>query len=332
LQIVPHLPSQLSLLDLGCLTRLNYQCLQLLHAHCKNLKSLCLYNCWKVQDQEFSQFFLNCPSSLTDLSLRSCLKIGDSSLIQLAARCSQLENLDLTNLEKISDTSLHHLLEKNTNLRELKLRNCHKITHNTLESIAKYCPNLELLDYTGCPVDNEVLSDVARACSKIQELTFRDCTNLQDSSIKNVGKCLGKNLLRLDFTNCSLLTDECLITIGKKCIFLVRLDLQGCHKISDIGIKYLLVGCTRLEKLDMHGCISVTEDGVISILGTCIFMHKLNVLKLKVGRRLLDVLRQWKTHKLKFYLGECQLEVTSEDCAEVQAENPCVNIHYLNKF
>ncbi|UJR37696.1 hypothetical protein I4U23_030391 [Adineta vaga] len=93
------------------------------------------------------------------------------------------------------------------------------------------------------------------------------------------------SLRKIRLQNCSQITDESVIAIGRYCLRLIELDLSGCLQISDQGI-IALQQITHLRSLALTQT-RITDESLMSI-GQSTFHYTLNEINLKMCREITD--------------------------------------------
>ena len=113
-----------------------------------NLNSLC-FNWCNITDVSLAgvggQY-----SNLRSLNLSDCMNITDTSLREVARRCStNLQTLDLksgsyNSPSRITDASVLEVARQCSNLQTLNLGCCSKITDTSVMEVARRCSNLQI--------------------------------------------------------------------------------------------------------------------------------------------------------------------------------------------
>lgn len=85
------------------------------------------------------------------------------------------------------------------------------------------------------------------ACTRLQFLNLQDCTALTDESILQLGRYC-RRLQLLNLSGCQLLTDKAVSSVGSGCGRLVSLNISRCVKISDKGVRSIATGYVRTKK------------------------------------------------------------------------------------
>jgi hypothetical protein len=102
-----------------------------------------------VTDERFKRFIEQFPR-LTSIDLRWCKQITDTSVIEIAKRCSQLTLINLNNCNQITDASVIEIAKGCSQLTSINLYCCQKITDTSIIEIAKGCSHLTSIDLGGC--------------------------------------------------------------------------------------------------------------------------------------------------------------------------------------
>jgi hypothetical protein len=74
-EINPEFVSPLKTLDLANVNKLRGPFLSFAGVHLIELESLNLFNCWKINDQNFLEFATVCSTKLIDICVRGCVKL-----------------------------------------------------------------------------------------------------------------------------------------------------------------------------------------------------------------------------------------------------------------
>jgi len=74
------------------------------------------------------------------------------------------------------------------------------------------------------------------------------------------------NLQRLDFTDCTIINDDCILAITYYAgVGLKSLKLKGCFRIKDIACTHIADNAINLTELDLSFCRKLTDKGIIAI-------------------------------------------------------------------
>ncbi|EFC36530.1 predicted protein [Naegleria gruberi] len=245
---------------------------------CKSVKKLILDNCWQVSEESLKEI-----SNLSDLYHLDTtgLRITNKVLKVIADSVSSNEKFTHFICESnynATDEGLQILLEKFPSLKYLNLNRWEKLTDVSLENIGKYlkCPKkLGLIQgfkskarYTSqglrkaltsksvtCltlqSVDdiNQAMTVLSESTPLLEELSVSGNENLNDDAVEIL--CEGCKYLRvIDFSQCSLLSDEALnaVSILKN---LREINIVECEEVTCDGIEVMLDACNYVSRVNI---------------------------------------------------------------------------------
>lgn len=189
---------------------------------------------------------------LTELSLEN-IKIADWEYLW---RLKNLKKLSFQN-SHINDVCFQGIVTLQS-LQELQLVQCSEITGRCLSYISQV--RISKLVYAYQELfhsEDERIQDLSSLFDlKYLSLEF---TGINDRLVTNI-QCNLKNLIVLNVSWCSDLTDSCFINISQL-IFLQNLNVSRCTRITDAGVLYLS-DLKSLEWLDISGCSVITDKGL----------------------------------------------------------------------
>lgn len=118
-------------------------------------------------------------------------------------------------------------------------------THRTFP----YATFVKRLNFSmiGSDMTDVILGQLA-PCVRLERLTVQGNKVITDLGVVNLlSSC--RNLVALDFSECSQLTDGALWAVGANCPRLQGINLSGCVKMTDSGITAIAVGCPSLRRV-----------------------------------------------------------------------------------
>lgn len=198
-----------------CLSLTDWSIIRIIQAN-PSIQSLSIDDGWCISDSSVTAIAATLGKSLTTLSLSNCRKtytITDTSMIELAKSCHQLQSLSLAYLSSLSDASVI--------------------------ALAYHCTGLQVLDLSG----NRTISDaaivaVSQHCSAIHTLALGLCRNISDTSITAISqRCLG--LRSLNVTGNSRVTNVCIIAMSELSHNLRSLNVTHCSLITSKAVGLL---------------------------------------------------------------------------------------------
>jgi len=158
-------------------------------------------------------------------------RITDTSVMEVARQCSNLQSLNLGYCENVTDASVMEVARRCSNLQTLDLNSCRNITDASVMEVARGCLNLKTFLAPGSITDASLL-EVARRCSNLQTLNLFCCHNITDVSLLEVAKGCS-NLQSLNLSNCQgNITDASVLEVARRCSNLQTLDLGFCMNIT----------------------------------------------------------------------------------------------------
>jgi len=193
---------------------------------------------------------------LRALQIRSCLRIDDSTIAELAAGLPNLEKLDIGYCQKVGDGGLQALKALRW-LRELNLEYCDRISDVGVTQTLPSLPKLQILSLEGTRVRNDSVQVLAR-CPGLQEI------NLSRTSVSGDAMAAGfkhmKQLHRVVLECCLQLTSAAFVGIAKQCPHLQQATLRGSQKLTDEALAELSQ-CQNLETLIVSDIKGLTFRG-----------------------------------------------------------------------
>lgn len=169
---------------------------------------------------------------------------------------------------------LQKLLKKNPDPLLLNLSYCFKIQDSHLSALP---PSLHHLILSNLSITDRAIDIVIKKCENLENLDLSDCLLLTDQSLKTIGY-EAKKLKTLILNGITDITDQGLHYLAP--ISLHTLSLAGIHNITNEGLKYF----SSLQSLTLS-CKNVTDEGLKSVLTKC---KKLETLVIYDGEGLTD--------------------------------------------
>ena len=108
-------------------------------------------------------------------------------------------------------------------------------------------------------------------------LNLTDCSNITDLSVSEVARrCSKLHTLNLSSYG-SYITDLSVSEVARRCSKLHTLDLEGCWKITDASVSEVARLCSKLHTLNLRWCESITDASVSEVARRCSKLHTLNL-------------------------------------------------------
>jgi hypothetical protein len=170
--------------------------------------------------------------------------VTDKTLADIAEYCPSLQNLSLRGCRNITDNGLRYLTRGKLrhSLRSINLSGCNKITDYGLALVSKLCVHLQTISLDGCiRISNAGIIVLLKSFalsrwpgsfrSKLQDISYRRCTNMSSTTIQYMARTCGPSLLKLDLATSGTIGDSEIKAISDYCINLQHLNLAR-KKIS----------------------------------------------------------------------------------------------------
>ncbi|XP_054843773.1 LOW QUALITY PROTEIN: dynein regulatory complex subunit 6 [Eublepharis macularius] len=188
---------------------------------------------------------------------------------------SNLRELTLANCSNVTNSSLINIAQRCTSLMYLNMRSCQAVTDSGIEVLATL-PSLTHINISGIDVSDQTLEALGRN-GKIKEITISECKSISDGGIKKFSVDV-KNLDCMDFSFCQQLSNHSIKHLVFNCHKLTSLTMVGCPRVTDVGVQYLAAACTYLHYLDISGCIQITDKALKSLWKGCLQLRILKML------------------------------------------------------
>jgi hypothetical protein len=160
-----------------------------------------------------------------------------------------------------------------SHIRDLQLCNCTKLTSPFLKSLPLMLKRLEKLHLCQLrSVDDSVVLNVIKSCSRLTSLSFFGCQNITDLGLKELYTL--KYLEQFSLGNCPRITDQSIMKLGSS--LLKDLTLRGCHRLTSSSIKEVVRRSPSLEKLNLQG-LAITDSLLVDITQYCLQLTSLNI-------------------------------------------------------
>ncbi|MDB6080792.1 MAG: F-box/LRR-repeat protein 7-like [Chlamydiia bacterium] len=223
--------------------------------------------------------------------------VTDEWLDRLGKNCSQLENLYIS-INTVTDKGTEAIAKNCKKLRKLELLNAFEITGDGLCKIMQDCKldslvlensklsdrdlanmsgygkqllNLELYDCES--ITDKGLEAIASGFTQLEALTIEKNDHITDSGVESLTQC--KQLIKLNFTMCELITNKGLDKIITNCPNLIHFSLLYCEKveITDRELYEISVYCPQLIDLQFNGKHLITKRGIDDLTKNGKFVH-----------------------------------------------------------
>ncbi|KAK9353737.1 hypothetical protein V1523DRAFT_433187 [Lipomyces doorenjongii] len=257
---------------------------------------------------------------------------SDQMMTSIADACCELERLTLASCRRLTDASLVSAVSNNPSLIAIDLSHVELLTDDTVKAIASSCHKLQGLNLTGCKLitDHSVVQ-VAQNCRYLRRLKLLDCNLISDISIAAITvNC--QNLMELDLQGCTLVQDESIAAAFNNLPVLREFKMGLNPNITDRAFESFPIDGSlqfdTLRILDLTGCVEITDATVLRLVS---FSPKLRNLVLAKCSNITDssLLHITKLGRSLHYLhlGHCSL-IT--DTGVSQLVRHCTRIRYID--
>ncbi len=176
----------------------------------------------------------------------------------------RLRDLDLSYSPRIKDSTLRTLLQHQKNFRSLNLSGNKKVSDQSIEALAKGNPNLKEISLRGCTnLSSNAIQALANSCHFIKKAWLSNLHLVEEfpliQFIEN-----NPNLVTLDLSRYSAVSDNVLQAIANHCRSLRNLRLSRCQGITDLGVQEIATKCSNLEVVYLSHCSQLTHQGIAS--------------------------------------------------------------------
>ncbi|GAV91023.1 hypothetical protein CFOL_v3_34423 [Cephalotus follicularis] len=196
---------------------------------------------------ELCKFF----HSLRSINLNSCYNLTNTSFFTLTRECTLLTEIKMERTKlglELFDTGC---MVGNTQIICQNLATNDNLSDDFIIKIGSICPNVQVLDVSHCSgITEEGIVETLKNFKGIRHL--------------NMNHCNGKKGFNIDFdlpklevleVEGSVMNDDALAAIGKKCCGLLCLHLQGCLNVTRRGVKHVVENCRALREINLKQCI-----------------------------------------------------------------------------
>jgi ribosomal protein S8 len=196
-------------------------------------------------------------------------KLDKSSFSTLPNNLKQKLLKVLSKRGHINDENIRFFLNAETKI--LDLTDCQQISDKALEKLDS-CKNLREIYLTSnigprLGVTNKGILSLIKNCPHLRVILLDKCVQIDDLAISELAKAYGLRLIYLNISNCSLISDNALNTIGTHCKSLKAINMNNTH-ITDTGIFNLLNAnvSNTIEEIHVSNCKLITDESIECIL------------------------------------------------------------------
>ncbi|KAF7728054.1 SCF ubiquitin ligase complex subunit [Apophysomyces ossiformis] len=170
-----------------------------------------------------------------------------------------------------------------TFIRRLNLSTVGKDVTDEYLACLNVCERLERITLTGCSslTDEGLLALLSgSACKNLVSMDLSDISNVTDATIRmiaaNCPKLQGLNLSMCKEEGFTGVTDCGIVKLAERCTGLRRIKLNNCSMLTDISAIKLAENCPALLEIDLMNC-PITNESLYAIFAHC---HELREFRL----------------------------------------------------
>jgi hypothetical protein len=205
----------------------------------KDVKELVLSGCNRINDDAFSSMNRIRQTKLELIDLSSCILVGDDGFLSLIKHSSRLKVVKVAGCINLTDSSFCYLA------------NCHQLIHLEVNScnVSYSCSSL---------ITDEAVKCISKNCLLLQSINLFNCENISDQGVESMTQL--KQLVSLDLSYCSDITDNSIIPILKSLPQLQHVKLTGLFRLTEASL--VDVCSKRLETLCLLNCRNIQKNSV----------------------------------------------------------------------
>lgn len=284
---------------------------------CSKLKKLKITSEY-ITDKDLA-LLLSHNIDLEHIELGFCERLGDDSLMVIAAHCRRLRTILFDHMTHFTDKGMEALVSVNHDLEDIGVYSCTTLlTYSSLMAIANSCHKLKVLDISNAEwitdegfvalVSNNLdleeigleyrplLTDVSiialtSHCHRLRKVYFSEMDGFTDQGIATLVSA-NHDLEEIRFDSCAFLNNFSLKAIANNCHKLTRLDISNAELITDEGFVALVSSNPNLEEIDLSDCPLLTDASVIAIADNCSKLKTLELSYLEMSSSSLEYVRQ----------------------------------------
>ena len=190
---------------------------------------------------------------LQHLNLAGCALLTGASLVEIRARCSQLQELDLSRLSDVPTAVLLGLFLSQTARAE------------ELAAAAAAAAAVGMCADDPRAIGSSQEQDLAAAEQQLPPLPplrrvqLASLTHVTDDVMRHLLGSCGQHLTHLDISGCHRLTGRSAMMVAEHCTALQILDLSFVRGFSSEVLAHVVDSCPRLQRLHVWGCTQLSE-------------------------------------------------------------------------
>ncbi|GAV91025.1 LRR_6 domain-containing protein [Cephalotus follicularis] len=220
-----------------------------LSSNCLSLRKVVILDYFLSDEAlvELCKFF----HSLRSINLNSCYNLTNTSFFTLTRECSLLTEIKMERTKLGLELFVTGCMVGNTQIICQNLATNDNLSDDFIIKIGSICPNVQVLDVSHCSgITEEGIVETLKNFKGIRHLNMNHCNGIKGFNIDF-------DLPKLEVLEVegSVMNDDALAAIGKKCCGLLCLHLQGCLNVTRRGVKHVVENCRALREINLKQCI-----------------------------------------------------------------------------
>eukprot|EP00188_Purpureofilum_apyrenoidigerum_P001938 Plantae.Rhodophyta-Purpureofilum_apyrenoidigerum.ctg21195.p1 GENE.Plantae.Rhodophyta-Purpureofilum_apyrenoidigerum.ctg21195~~Plantae.Rhodophyta-Purpureofilum_apyrenoidigerum.ctg21195.p1 ORF type:complete len:519 (-),score=78.34 Plantae.Rhodophyta-Purpureofilum_apyrenoidigerum.ctg21195:463-2019(-) len=233
---------------------------------------LMLPDCSALSEENLLSAFETCKGPrLRRVHLRFCGRgMSDQVLITLTTGSTSIRELVLEGCYRLSDDGIIEAVNNLADLSVFELTSCPNLGKRSMEAlVTKFGSTLKSLAIGSSPQLGAEELKILANFEKLESLKITENPNMTDDILEHILQNQSDgNLITLDLSSCSEITDAGVSTVAHKRRALKEIKLD-CTKISDEGLSKLSERCTFLQSVSLRSCSNVTDLGCLHLIEKC---------------------------------------------------------------
>mmetsp|Transcript_57028 Transcript_57028/g.133810 ORF Transcript_57028/g.133810 Transcript_57028/m.133810 type:complete len:537 (+) Transcript_57028:68-1678(+) len=226
---------------------------------CTGLRDLRLRNCTRVTDDGLEA--LSALPLLQFLDIEGLAKVSEEAVAKLARLCTSLRELNLARCEKIGSASLWAIAPR-VKVRKNEVAASWEEVEDLQQSlhVESGCGALRALSLSKCIQVTDSGVGVLSQCQQLMQLDVSGLPSISDSALMPL--LLSRSLTALILRGSKMLTDATLQALARTSSALTLLDASHSPHFSDRGVHSLLSAARRLEVVSLSECPRISDKGL----------------------------------------------------------------------
>lgn len=221
-------------------------------------------------DNKVYNIIRDCPY-VVQLNMTGCSAVSDFGLSAVMHMFGNLRCLNLSDCELITDVTLHRIALVAPNLSAINLKHCVQLTDVGLMDLTSTCRLLQRIRVYGCTfITDAAMKSISKSHSDcLLWLDIGQCDGIGDEGIISIAQSCHR-LQWIDISR-SLYPGQCQVTnksieaVVDGCPDLELLDLSYWTLLSDDTLCHLAKKCVSLKSLSLKGLDVITRRSILEL-------------------------------------------------------------------